>query len=552
MAYVIVPPGYTRHAGNPVARLTGMRLRVALVFAIAAYGAGSDPLNRDTPQSSVISFLAACHEHDYRRAWKYLDLRYLPANQRFKDGPQLALQLETILDHDGQFDVGSLSRNAEGTRELVGRFSLDSKEVELQLERVTLRSGAAVWVFSANSVALIPQLARLATDSPMERHLPDPLVNWKIMDTAVWRWIAMALLAGALAGLSRLISAFTVAWLQPGLKRLWPRVDASRLEVFTGPLRLLVAVAGFRAGMEWIGPSAAVRLFLERGVSLLFFLALAWLSISVVDLAAAHLRRAAQLKYRSFSDSVLPPLARVAKITISVVALAAVLASWGYNTTTILAGLGVGGVALALAAQKTIENLFGGVAVIADRPVAVGDFCRVGDQVGTVEDIGLRSTRVRTLNRTVLTVPNGQFSSMALENFSKRDKMWFHLTLNLRRDTTAGQIRKLLDSTTQTLVEHPKVEVGNLPVRFVGVGTYSLDVEIFTYVLTRDYDEFLKIQQELFLWILDAVEAAGTGLALPTQATYITGPAGAAPPRWPTAGGTREERRDREVDMARR
>jgi MscS family membrane protein len=208
------------------------------------------------------------------------------------------------------------------------------------------------------------------------------------------------------------------------------------------------------------------------------------------------------------------------KIVIASVAAAAILSSWGYNTGAILTGLGVGGVALALAAQKTIENLFGGVAVITDRPVAIGDFCKFGNQVGTVEDIGLRSTRIRTLDRTLLTVPNGQFSTMTLENYSKRDKMWFHLTLNLRRDTTSSQMRTLLDSITKALKQNPKVETGPLPVRFVGVGTYSLDVEVFAYILTLDGDEFNRIQQELFLRILDEVEAAGTGLAVPTQAYY--------------------------------
>jgi MscS family membrane protein len=183
-----------------------------------------------------------------------------------------------------------------------------------------------------------------------------------------------------------------------------------------------------------------------------------------------------------------------------------------------MAGLGVGGLAIALAAQKTIENLFGGVSVISDRPVSVGDFCKFGDRVGTVEDIGLRSTRIRTLDRTVVTVPNSQFSSMMLENFNKRDKMWFHLTLNLRRDTTPEQVRTLLDAVTKILKEHPRVEEGSLPVRFIGVGSYSLDLEIFAYVLTPSFDEFLKLQQELLLAILDAVEAAGTALALPTQA----------------------------------
>jgi MscS family membrane protein len=199
--------------------------------------------------------------------------------------------------------------------------------------------------------------------------------------------------------------------------------------------------------------------------------------------------------------------------------IAALLSDWGYNSTTILAGLGVGGLAIALAAQQTIENLFGGVAVIGDRPVAVGDVCRFGDRVGTVEDIGLRSTRIRALDRTLVSVPNAQFSSMTLENFSKRDKMLFHFTLNLRRDTTPGQVRALLESITETLKEHPSVESGRLPVRFVGVRTYSLDLEVFAYILTQAGDEFLQIQQELLLWILDAVEAAGTALAFPTQAS---------------------------------
>jgi len=123
-------------------------------------------------------------------------------------------------------------------------------------------------------------------------------------------------------------------------------------------------------------------------------------------------------------------------------------------------------------------------------------------------------------------VPNAQFSSMVLENFAKRDKMLFHVTLNLRRDTTPDQVRKLLDSIGGVLADHPTVEPGALPVRFVGVGTYSLDVEIFVYILTRDGDEFLKTQQNLLLKILDAVEDAGTALALPTQASVSYSPPG--------------------------
>ena len=254
-------------------------------------------------------------------------------------------------------------------------------------------------------------------------------------------------------------------------------------------------------------------------LTFLFFLGLAWLCARIVDLVISRLRVVLQRKHQTFSYSVLPLASRVLKLTILTLMIAAILSDWGYNTTTILAGLGVGGLAIALAAQKTIENLFGGVAVISDRPVSVGDLCRFGDRVGTVEDIGLRSTRIRTLDRTLVTIPNAEFSSMTLENLSKRDKIWFHFVLNLRRDTTPDQVRTLLEYIARTLREHPRVETGPLPVRFIGVGAYSLDLELFAYVLTRNMDDFLRIQQELILWVLEAVEAAGTALALPTQAS---------------------------------
>jgi MscS family membrane protein len=486
-----------------------------------------DPLNRDSPQSSVFAFLEACRARDYARARRYLDLRKLPEDQRLKDGTQLAEQLEKILDRDVQFDVAALSRNPEGAgvegrpphRELVASFTVNGKTMNLELERVTLRSGLSVWLFSSDSVALIPQLAQLASDSPVERHLPAALVSLKVIDTPAWRWIALALLVAALAPLSRLVVQLVLLLAEPILKRVAPYMDRRALQLFDGPLRLLLSVAAFRMGMAWIGPSALLRLYLERCLALAFFAGLAWLCMAIVDLAVSRFRLALEAKRETFSYSVLPLASRVLKLTILVLMIAAVLGDWGYNTTTILAGLGVGGLAIALAAQKTIENFFGGVAVISDRPVFVGDFCRFGDRVGTVEDIGLRSTRLRTPDRTLITVPNAQFSSMTLESFSKRDKMLFHLTLNLRRDTTPEQVRSLLTSITTVLTQHPKLETGQIPVRFIGVGTYSLDLEVDAYIKTRADDEFLQIRQELLLHILDAIEGSGTALALPTQAS---------------------------------
>lgn len=497
-----------------------------------------DPLNRESPQSSVLGFQEAYRSHDYARAAKYLDLRKLPPAQRWKDGPDLARQLGQILSRDSQFEVAELSRDPEGghadslppDRERIDSFTVDGKTLDLELQRVTLkRSKLSIWIVAPDSVERIPRLARMSSDSPMEKHLPQPLVGWTFLETSLWRWIALALLTVLVAALAKLLCPLALRLVRPLLKRIWPNADWSLLDGFVAPMQLLLAAGAFRIGMEWIDPSARVRPSIERGVSLLFFLGFAWLCMRIVDLVIGRLNTFLRSKHRSFSYSVLPLASRVFKITILLMMLAALLSNWGYNTTTIVAGLGVGGIAIALAAQKTIENFFGGVAVVSDRPVAVGEFCKFGDRMGTVEDIGLRSTRIRTLDRTLVTVPNGQFSSMTLENFDRRDKMLFRFMLNLRRDTKPDQVRALLASIAKILADHPKLETGVLPVRFVGVGTYSLDLEIFAYVLTRDGDEFMKTQQDLYLWILDAVEAAGTALALPTQAniSYAAGNASA-------------------------
>ncbi len=478
-----------------------------------------DPLHRESPQSAVSSFLEAAQSRNYERARMYIDLRNLGGDQRLTTGPELAKQLERILDRDPQFDVGALSRLPDGDKVTVISYKDGKDTIALTLQRTKLRSGELVWLFGPDSVALIPRMARLTSDSPIEKYLPTPLVEMKLFGTAIWRWIALVLLVLAVVALSRLLCV-VVLWLAETVTRRWTAaIDRALLSSFLGPIRLLLVIGALNFGIDWIEPTALVRLYIDRALSLAFFGGVTWLGAVIVDLVAQHVGAALQAKHVSWSYSVLPLGSRVLKLAILIFAITSLLSAWGYNTTTILAGLGVGGLAIALAAQKTVENLFGGVSVISDRPVVVGDLCRFGDRTGVVEDIGLRSTRIRTPDRTLISVPNAQFSAMTLENFSKKDKMWLHFVLNLRRDTTPDQVRAVLSSIGRTLIGHQNIETGAVPVRFVGVGTYSLDVEVDVYVLTQDGNEYLRMQQELLLKILDAVEAAGTALALPTQAS---------------------------------
>ena len=227
-----------------------------------------DPLNRQTPQSCVYSFLEACHVHDYTRASKYLDIRKLSREQRIQDGPQLAQQLERILDHDPQFDLAALSRDPDGdqrdgldaNRELVDAFNAKNGGARLELERISLHSGASVWLFSADTVAQIPELAVKVSNSPIERYLPPQLVDWKVVDTSLWRWIALAVLLIILVGLSRLLSRLVLAFVvDPLLQRLPHRFNRSWLEVCVAPVQVLLTVALFRTAMVSVAPSALVR-----------------------------------------------------------------------------------------------------------------------------------------------------------------------------------------------------------------------------------------------------------------------------------------------------
>ena len=486
-----------------------------------------DPFNRDTPQSSVVSFLEACHAKNYAKAWRYLDLRDVPEYKRVQEGPELAQQLERILDRDPRFDVASLSRERDGDTndglpresELVDTFNVDGKQQQLTLEHTTLHSGVQVWLFSPDAARLVPKLAALSTDSAIDKYLPPELVNWKLVDTSLWRWLALVLLAILLGVFSRWISRLALLIAEALIGRGWPHVDRKVLRPFAGPFQLLLPVVMFRASFTALGLSALLRLAMEHLCRFLLVAAIAWLWLRVVDAAISGVGSFLTARKRQLPYSAMSLASRILKLTVLVFALTALLSDWGYNTSTLLAGLGVGGIAIALAAQKTIENLFGGVAVISDRPVRVGDYCKFGNSSGIVEDIGLRSTRIRTIDRTLVSVPNGAFSAMTLENFNHRDKMLFHITLNLLRDTTPEQVRTLLESVGNNLRRNPKIEGGAMPIRFVGIGSYSLDLEVFVYVLTTDGDEFLRIQQELLLTILDEVAAAGTALALPTQAS---------------------------------
>ena len=234
---------------------------------------------------------------------------------------------------------------------------------------------------------------------------------------------------------------------------------------------------------------------------------------------------------------------RFFKVVLLVIAVVSLFSELGFNVASIIAGLGLGGLAFALAAQKTVENLFGAFAIGVDQPFREGDFVKIEDFMGTVEHLGFRSTRVRTNDRTVITMPNGKLADMRVESFSERDRCRFAVMLKLVYGTTAEQMRVVLEQSQAALRKQPKLRDEGVTVSFGNIGEWSLDVEVSCWFDTADWGEFALIRQALMLELLEIVERSGTTFAFPTRIVQMDAVAGqmlkrgAVPERAPSAGG---------------
>jgi len=321
-------------------------------------------------------------------------------------------------------------------------------------------------------------------------------------------------------GLGSLVTRALVPLLRPLLRRLTGEEDDRTLLSLRAPIRLLLVSGAIRL-FSAISQYVLMRQFWTRVAITVGIIGLAWLVIRcngiLSEFGLKRLRRR-----QMFGKIAMWTLVRRLFNAIVVITTGLLfLHRAGVDLTAILTGLGIGGLGIALAAQKTLENLIGGLMIITDEPIRVGDFCQFGGQMGTVEDIGLRSTRIRTLSRTVIAVPNGQLAVENIENFSLRDKFWFRHLIGVRYETTADQLRYVLAGIRTMLYSHPKVERDGARIRFVAFGGSSLDLEIFAYLKASEMSDFLAIQEDLLLRIMDLIAEAGTGIAFPSQTTYL-------------------------------
>src|SRR6202158_2113175 len=487
--------------------------------------ASADPLGRETPSGTVLGFLQAAQFGNYKTASDYLQIS---AARRPSQGADLAQKLKVLMDRAFVTGLRRLSTRPEGNPEYgtpdqqtIGTFSSGDAEIPVVLVRVSDPTSGKIWLFSAETLSKVPELYDNIKAHQVENKLPRSLVQNAFLGMPLWQWLAL---------LAAIPLAFAIGWVVVLLlaipRRLWlklrNRPNLHSYSRMSTPLLISFSALAHRIIAGYLALPLLQRLYYYRIVGVLISIGFFWFLLRASSFTMQRLRIHAISSGRIGTGTLIVLGERLLTALVVIVAVLATLGILGFNLTTVLTGLGIGGIAIAFAAQKTLENLFGGISVLADEVIRVGDYCRFADRTGTVEDISLRSTRVRTDARTELSIHSGPPATMNGENFTRRDKILFNPVLAIRYETSGDQLRYLLAEIRRMLYGHPKVENDSASIRFANFDSSALRLEISSFVLTRDSNEFIAIREDLLLRIMDIVEESGSGFAFPSQTLYFS------------------------------
>lgn len=557
---VTARPRRTLRLGAPVARLAMLVLLLLLRLGATPCVAPAQVPRRDTssvahagataespssPRAAVREFVRLAEAKQYDRAARFLKL----SGRDRARAPDLAFRLYEVIDRWILLDLARVSPLADGDpsdgepplQDRIGRVMPGAPAVVGQLVLVKqTEPGAVHWVFAPETVANIDAAYAQLGVSWTEGRLPLALRADGPFGFPRWKWL------GALGGPPVIwLLACGLAWLIRGSAVLaarrrraaWTLEFADRTR---GPVRLFVAVLLGLPVVHFLELDFSVSAAIWRTLTGTAILALFWGLLVAIRLAEEGFVRRAAATSRTHAHTVVPLLSGAVRITLAAAALLFVIAQFGYPIGTVLAGLGIGGIAVALAAQKTVENMFGSLSLAADRVFRVGDWVQVEGVQGSVESIGLRSTHLRTLDRTLVKIPNGRLADLRIESFGERDRIHLLATLHLAYGTPTAQVRDVIARVEALLHDDARVSRDGIAVRFTALGESSLDVTVNAWILTTDASTFDVARQDLLFAMLDAIAHAGARLATPTRTLVLASGDGrsAAVPD-PDVSGTR-------------
>jgi MscS family membrane protein len=463
--------------------------------------------------------LRAAEAKDYEKASQYLDGKRPP-----KQAEELAVQLKYLLDQGLSTGIDDLSRSPNGkmddqmrvSRERVGTVGTPNGDLVVMLDLVKRPDEPAVWLFSQETLSSVPGAYASIKHTNYEDFFPAWTTRIRFLSVPLWRWGAILASLVLIFVIAILLTRATLWLLQRTFKRrLSLSVEASVLALKTPIFCLIIAWMYRVAGGYAI--TALGRHYWQMAGLILAWISCAWLLIRISDLLINFIRHRLLERLEVERATFVSLLGRLFKIFVVLVLIIALLTHAGINVSALVAGLGIGGIALALAAQKTLADLFGGLSIVMRGAVRVGDYCQIAGITGTVEDIGVSSLSLRTLDRSIVSIPNSKVADVGLENFSLRDQFWLHQIFTLRFDTSHDTVKVILKQISHLLASHPDINQNTARVRLISLSPTGPQIEVFAYFHRQgaDWPAFLMQQEELVLSMMSVLEAAGASLATP-------------------------------------
>jgi MscS family membrane protein len=471
-----------------------------------------------TPMSSLLLLKDALETKDYVRASEFLDMRYLPTELEGVESVQLLQQLRYVWNRQEILNIAAVSDEPDGHqddelpgyRDQVGQIELAAGSVPIYMQRVPDGKGGRVWKFSNATVARIPEMWEELGYNAAAEYFSGTLPEFRFMGMENWQ--VLFLVAALLLGWP-LASVICIVLAKIIVRRRGPFQDAIA-KFLKFQFRIFLFIVLVRFAILEVGLSLrAVILLQSTGV---IYVAVIILLLGVINLTHGYqTRRLIQADNQAYV-ALLRPIATVAKALVFITVFLVWADDAGYDMSTVIAGLGVGSLAVALAAQKTLENVIGAITIYTARPIKPGDFCRFGTTVGTVEEIGLRSTMIRTLSRTMVSIPNAVFAADEVENFSERDRIRYFRSLRLQIGT-AEDMRAVLDALRNLFESHQQVQADTVSVRFDEITDNTAHIRVDAGISTTDFQDYLAIAEQLNLALIDTVQSAGGRFSAPGQ-----------------------------------
>jgi MscS family membrane protein len=488
-----------------------------------------DPFGRTTPRGTVTGFIRATQRGDFAGATRFMQL---PTAQ--SSHPELvARQLKELMDRYYVHSIESISDKATGDvndglpldREDVGTLKIGSQQLGIILIHLSDAESGQIWLISSDTLAQVPEMYDLMEETWVNRMMPPVLVEHAFLGISAAQWIVWAASIILPLLLMWLVWRVCLAAIQRAVVNAFARERLKTwLVEIRRPVTFLVLLAFHLLTVRTLGFSLSFRLAYMRVGSVLVLTGVTWLIRRVLKLLFERASRVAWIHGETNRKSLMLLGERLMNVFVVVVAIFAILTVLGVDTKTALAGVGIGGVAVALGAQKSIENILGGIFLLMDNALAVGDRCSISNRLGYIEDITLRSVKLRTDDQSLLSVPAGALAQSNIENFATRRKTLMETRLRLRYGATAAQLRDVLSKIQELVANHRRVEQDTKRIRLIGFGERGMEIELYLYVLTADTLTFYEIREGLLLEVAEIVEASGSGFAGPTEFLYLEGP----------------------------